>query len=69
MPRVKALSVHYLKQLDCYQISIESDNGATYLGRHYVESLRDLICLIAEEIKVLERSESKGGDQIACDKD
>lgn len=62
--RVTTLSVHYLKQLDCYQIAIEADNGASYLGRHYVESLSDLIYIIAEEIKELEQTELvKGGDQ------
>lgn len=66
MPRVTTLSVNYLKPLDCYQIAIEADNGYTYLGRHYLESLRDLIYIIAEEIKELERTEPKGGDQIAC---
>ena len=63
MPRVITLSVHYIEQLYCYQIAIEADNGTTYLGRHYEESLRDLICIIAEEIKELERTEPKGGDQ------
>lgn len=64
MPRVTTLSVHYLKQLDCYQIAIEADNGTTYLGRHSVESLHDLIYIIAVEIKELESPElDKGGDQ------
>ena len=63
MPRVTALSAHYIKQLDCFQIAIEADNGNTYLGRHYVESLRDLISIIAEDIKELERTEPKVGDQ------
>lgn len=63
MPRVTTLSCHYLKQLGCYQTAIEADNGTTYLGRHYAESLSDLIYMIAEEIKKLERTEPKGGDQ------
>lgn len=63
MPRVTALSAHYLKHLGRYQITIEADNGDIYLGRHYVESLSDLIYIIAEEIKELERTEPKGGDQ------
>nr|DAG58648.1 MAG TPA: hypothetical protein [Caudoviricetes sp.] len=67
MPRVTTLSVHYLKQLGCYQIAIEADNGTTYLDRHYIESLSDLIYIIAEEIKELEQTElEKGGDKIAC---
>lgn len=53
--RVTTLSVHYCKPLACYQISIEADNGVAYLGRHYAESLRDLIYIIAEEIKELEQ--------------
>ena len=64
MPRVTTLSVHYCKPLACYKIAIEANDGTTYLGRHYVESLRDLIYIIAEEIKELEKTElDKGGDQ------
>jgi hypothetical protein len=61
--RVTTLSVHYCKPLACYEIAIEANDGTTYLGRHYVESLRDLIYIIAEEIKELERTEPKGGDK------
>lgn len=61
--RVITLSVHYCNPLKCYEVAIEANDGTTYLGRHYVESLRDLIYVIAEEIKELERTEPKGGDQ------
>lgn len=61
--RVTTLSVHYCKPLECYEIAIEANDGTTYLGRHYAKSLCDLIYIIAEEIKELERTEPKGGDQ------
>lgn len=62
--RVKALSVHYCKPLACYEISIEANDGTTYLGRHYGTSLRDFIDFIAQKINELESTElAKGGDQ------
>lgn len=67
MPKVTALSVHYNEPLHCYQISIEADNGGSYLGRHKTDSMRSLINFIAQEIRILESTElENGGDEIAC---
>lgn len=62
--RVTTLSVHYCKPLECYEIAIETNDGTTYLGRHYGTSLRDFIIFITEKIKELESTGlEKGGDQ------
>lgn len=68
--RVTTLSVHYCNPLKCYEIAIEANDGTTYLGRHYSKSLRDLICIIAEEINELESTEleKKEVTKIACNK-
>lgn len=61
--RVTTISVNYSKELHCYKIAVEYDNGANYVGRCYLDSLRDLLDYIAYEIEELERTEPKGGDQ------
>ena len=62
--RVTTLSVHYCKQLSCYEVAIEANDGTTYLGRHYGASLRDFINFIARKINEIESAElEKGGDQ------
>lgn len=63
MPRVTTISVNYSKALQCYKIAAEADNGAIYVGRCHLDSIRDLLDCIACEIKELERTEPKGGDQ------
>lgn len=69
MARITTISVNYSKALHCYKIAAEADNGANYVGRCYLDSLRDLLDLIAREIAELENPElEKGGDQIACNK-
>lgn len=61
--RITTISVNYSKELHCYKIAAEADNGANYVGRCYLDSLRDLLDYIAYEIEELERIEPKGGDQ------
>ena len=63
MARVTTISVNYSKELHCYKIAVEADNGANYAGRYYLDSLRDLLDYIAYEIEELERTVPKGGDQ------
>lgn len=70
MTRVVAISVNYSKALHCYKIAAEADNGANYVGRCYLDSMRDLLDWLAHVIEKLESTEiEKGGDQIACNKD
>lgn len=63
MARVTTVSVTYSKELHCYKISAEADNGASYVGRCYLDSLRDLLDYLAHKLEELERTEPKGGDQ------
>lgn len=64
MSRVTTISVNYSKALHCYKIAVEADNGATYVGRCDLDSLRDLLDWLAYEIDALENAElEKGGDQ------
>lgn len=62
MLRLSTISVNYSKELQCYKIATEADNGASYVGRCYLDSWRDLLDYIACEIEELERTETKGGD-------
>lgn len=63
MARVTTISVNYSKELHCYKIAAEADNGANYVGRCYPDSLRDLLYFIAHKIEELENAElEKGGD-------
>lgn len=62
--RVTTISVNYSKELHCYKIAVEADNGASYVGRCYLDSIRDLLDWLANEIAELESSElEKGGGQ------
>ena len=62
--RVTTISVNYSKELHCYKIAVESDNGVSYVGRFYLDSIRDLLNWLAFEIEELESTElDKGGDQ------
>nr|DAF26700.1 MAG TPA: hypothetical protein [Caudoviricetes sp.] len=62
--RVTTISVNYSKELHCYKIAAEADNGASYVGRCYIDSMRDLLDWLACEIEELESAElEKGGDQ------
>ena len=55
--RVTTISVNYSKELHCYKIAVESDNGASYVGRCYLVSIRDLLDWLASEIEELESTE------------
>ena len=55
MPRVTTISINYSKELHCYKIAVEADNGANYVGRCYLDSWRDLLDYIAHEIEELEQ--------------
>lgn len=61
--RVTTISINYSKELHCYKIAAEADNGANYVGRCYLDSLPDLLDYIAYALEELERTETKGGDQ------
>lgn len=64
MPRVTTISVNYSKELHCYKIAAEADNGASYVGRCYLDSIRDVLDCLAHEIEELDSTElEKGGDQ------
>lgn len=61
--RVTTISVNYSKELHCYKIAAEADNGASYAGRCYLDSIRDLLDWLALEIEELESTElEEGGD-------
>lgn len=69
MPRVTTISVNYSKALHCYKIAAEADNGANYVGRCYLDSMRDLLDWLAYEIEELESTElEKEVTKIACNK-
>ena len=57
MSRATNISVNYSKELHCYKIAVEADNGANYVGRCYLDSMRDLLDWLAYEIEFLERTE------------
>ncbi len=62
--RVTTLSVRYCKQLSCYEIAIEANDGTSYVDRHYGTSLHDFIDFIERKINEIESTElEKGGDQ------
>ena len=62
--RITTISVNYSKELHCYKIAVEADNGANYVGRCYLDSMRDLLDWLAYEIEDLESTElEKGGGQ------
>ena len=64
MTRATTISVNYSKELHCYKIAAEADNGASYVGRCYLDSIRDLLYGITYVIEELESTElEKGGDQ------
>ena len=55
--RIITVSVNYSKELHCYKIAVEADNGANYVGRCYLDSMRDLLDWLACEIEDLESTE------------
>lgn len=57
MARVVTISVNYSKELHCYKIAAEADNGANYVGRCYLDSMRDLLDWLACEIEDLQSTE------------
>lgn len=56
MARVVNISVNYSKELHCYKIAAEADNGANYVGRCYLDSARDLLDWLADVIEELENT-------------
>lgn len=64
MARITTISVNYSKELHCYKIAAEVDNDASYVGRCYLDDIRDLLDWLACVIEELESTElEKGGDQ------
>lgn len=66
--RITTISVTYSKELDCYKIAVEADNGANYVGRLYLDSTCDLLNWLTYEIEDLESTEleKKEVTKIAC---
>jgi hypothetical protein len=67
MRRVITLSVHYVKPLDRYEISIETNDGLIYIRLYKTDSMRSLSNFIARAIEFLESIElEKEVTKIAC---
>lgn len=66
MARITTISVNYSKELHCYKIAVEADNGANYVGRCYFNSMRDLLDWLASKIEHLESTELEKGGERNC---